>query len=32
MVDDGGPAFPRPHSTDEHNSQCNHYYDQHNHV
>lgn len=25
---DGGPAFPRPASTDEHTEPCNHYLDQ----
>ena len=25
---DGGPAFPRPHSTDEHDMPCNNYFEQ----
>lgn len=25
---DGGPAFPRPFSTDEHRDQCNHFWQQ----
>lgn len=28
MKNDGGPAFPRPASTDEHNTPCNVYQDQ----
>ena len=27
-INDGGPAFPRPHSTDEHEFPCNGYDDQ----
>ena len=27
-INDGGPAFPRPHSTDEHEFPCNEYDDQ----